>query len=244
MKFRFISMLLILLAFGAGSELYARVYWPGSGNSGTSGSSGNKSPFHASELPGLSKKPLTEEKVSINGQPLTLEIYQLKTSREMLTSILKKRIKPEFLTVGSDFFRVIIPTGRHSSDRWLFVFAAPDQPVTAFRIEQDSPVPPTTVWPRELPPLPAGSKADMIMEIPRINAVYGSFDHANGDPVQLLVSYSARLASAGWHNAGAEHSPAIRGTGEIYFRNQPERQILWVKFGENGIGAFYMKNIE
>ena len=128
-------MLLMLLTFGAGSDLYARVYWPGSGNSGTSGGSGNKSPFHASELPGLSN------------QPLTLEIYQLKTSREMLTSILKKRIKPEFLTAGSDFFRVIIPTGRHSSDRWLFVFAAPDQPVTAFRIEQDSPVPPATATP-------------------------------------------------------------------------------------------------
>ena len=245
MKLLFTSITILLLIFTAAFELDAVVVWPGSGNSGSSGSRNTaRGSFHASELPGLSKKPLTEEKVSINGQPLTLEIYQLKTSREMLTAILKNRIKPEQLETGADYLRAIIPTGRHSSDRWLFVFAAPDQPVTAFRIEQDSPVPPVNVWPRELPPLPAGSQADMIMEIPRIDAVYGSFDHATGDPVQLLVSYSARLASDGWHNAGAEHSPAIRGTGEIYFRNHPERQILWVKFGENGNGAFYLKKIE
>ena len=192
----------------------------------------------------MNKNPLTEEKISINGRPLTLKIYQLGTSREMLTAVLKNRIKPELLKTGADYIRAIIPTGKYTSDRWLFVFAAPDQPVTAFRIEQASDIPPVSAWPRELPALPAGSTPDMVMEIPRIDAVYGSFDNANGDPVQLLVSYSARLASAGWHNAGAEHSPAIRGTGEIYFRNQPERQVLWVKFSENGNGAFYLKKIK
>ena len=251
MKFHLISVTLLLLVFCSGFDLDAVVIWPGSGRAGSSGNSSSSgsssrstSCFNASELPGLNKNPLIKEKISINGQPLTLEIYQLGTSREMLTAVLKSRIKPELIKTGRDYIRAIIPTGKYTSERWLFVFAAPDQPVTGFRIEQTSNIPPVSVWPRELPSLPSGSTPDMVMEIPGIDAVYGSFDHANGDPVQLLVSYSARLASAGWNNAGAEHSPAIRGTGDIYFRNQPEQQILWVKFSENGSGAFYLKKIK
>ena len=241
-----ITTVILLFILATGSTLKAVVIWPGSGNSGSSGSRSSRpvGSFSDSELPGLDKKPLTVEKVSINGQPLKLEIYRLKTSRDILTGMLKRKLSADQLEIGGDFIRAIIPTGRHSRDRWLFVFASPDQPITAFRIEQDSPIPPPSVWPRELPPLPAGSQVDMVMEIPRVDAVYGSFDQASGDPVQQLVSYSARLASAGWQNAGAEHSPAIRGTGEIYFRNHPERQILWIKFGENGNGAFYLKKIK
>ena len=244
MKSRITSIIILLFILTAGLSLDARVYWPGSGKSNSSGSSSSGGTFHPSELPGLSKRPLTTEKVSINGKPLTLEIYRLKSSKESLMEILKRKLSSDQLTIGADHLRAVIPTGRYSSDRWLFVFASPDQPVTAFRIEQDSPVPQTVLWPVELPPPPVDSQVDMVMEIPRVNAVYGSFNRMSGDPVQLLVSYSARLASQGWHNAGAEHSPAIRGTGEIYFRNSPERQILWVKFGENGNGAFYLKKIK
>ena len=98
-------------------------------------------------------------------------------------------------------------------------------------------------WPSELPPLPAGTRANMIMELPRLNSIYGSFDQNDALPEQLLASYSARLASAGWQYAGAEHSPAIRGSGELYFKNEPSRELLWIKFG-NGGGAFYIKKLK
>ena len=249
MKHLFTSILTVLIISSAPSRLDAVVYWPGSGNNGNRNAanvSGNGSSrrFSVAELPGLSKKPLIKEKVKINGREMTLEIYQLKTAWADLLRFLPNCAAPENLEAGQDFLRLVIPTGNNRSDRWLFVRAEANRPVTVFRIEQDGALPPPARWPQELPPLPAGSTPDMIMEIPRINGIYGSFAQNNGDPEQLLVSYTARMAASGWFNAGAEHSPAIRGTGEIYFRNQPERQILWIKFGTGGVGAFYLKKLK
>ena len=247
MKHLFTSFLTVLIFSTAPSRLDAVVYWPGSGNGGNRSSAkvsgGNSRHFFAAELPGLSRKPLISEEVKINGRAMTLNIYQLKMSWADLLRLLKSRMAPEYLEPGQDFLKMVIPASSHRTDRWLFVRAEANRPITVFHIEQSGKLPPP-VWPKELPQLPAGSRPDMVMEIPRINGIYGSFAQYSGNPEQLLVSYTARMASSGWFNAGAEHSPSIRGTGEIYFRNEPERQILWIKFGADGAGAFYLKKLK
>lgn len=253
MQHLFTSILLLLTVCAAVLELDAAVYWPGKTTSG-SGASGSRNHdrravgsarnFSISELPGLSRKPLTSEDVVVNGQKMTLEIYQLNAAWDILQRTLRSRVAPEQLMYGQDFLRMVVPMGNNRTERWLFVCADPRRPVTAFRIESNRVLPPPTRWHSELPPLPSGGVPEMNMEIPRVDAVYGAFSNCNGDPTQLLVSYSARLAASGWIGAGAEHSPSIRGSGEIYFRNQPERQVLWIKFSENGCGAFYMKKLK
>ncbi len=248
MKHLFTSLLTVLIFSTAPSRLDAVVYWPGSGNGKNSGGtkisgSRNYRQFSIAELPGLSRKPLITEKVKINGRAMTLEIFQLKGIWDELFRFLKNRVAPEHLEFGQDYLKLVIPGGSDNSGRWLFVRAEDNRPITVFHIEQNGNLPPP-VWPKELPQLPSGSRPDMVMEIPRINGIYGSFAQYNGNPEQLLVSYTARMASSGWFNAGAEHSPSIRGTGEIYFRNEPERQILWIKFGADGFGAFYLKKLK
>ena len=243
MKHHFPSLLALLLTLAAVPKLDAVVYWPGNGSSGSK-TTASKRGFFASELPGLKPKPLVKEEVKINGKSMTLEIYQLKTTWDVLLRTLSANVDPKQLELGQDYLKLSV-TGRNNRiDRWLFVRAENNRPVTAFCIEHVNQLPPPGLWPRELPPLPSGSRPDMIMEIPRVNAVYGSFCQYNGIPEQLLVSYSARMAAAGWACAGAEHSPAIRGTGDIYLRNHPERQVLWIKFGANGHGAFYLKKLK
>ncbi len=247
MKHLFTSLLTVVIFSTAPSRLDAVVYWPGSGNGGNNNAarvSGGKSRhFFAAELPGLSRKPLITEEVKINGRAMTLNIYQLKMSWDDLMRLLKSRMAPEYLEPGKDHLKMVIPANSNRTDRWLFVRAEANRPITVFHIEQSGQLPPPE-WPQELPQLPPGSRPDMVMEIPRINGIYGSFAQYSGNPEQLLVSYTARMASSGWFNAGAEHSPSIRGTGEIYFRNQPERQILWIKFGTDGVGAFYLKKLK
>ena len=155
---------------------------------------------------------------------------------------IKQRMNiPEHISAGNDFVKAVFKNG-NSRERWLFV-ATPDQPVTAFFLKTQGALP-RAVWPRELPQLPAGARVNMVMEIPRVNAVYGAFDNLTSSGSDMLASYTARMASAGWFHAGAEHSPAIRNSGEVYFRNTPERQILWIKFSDNGNGAFYLKKFK
>ena len=199
-------------------------------------------PIAASELPGIRPKPLHTEPVVVNGVSMTLELYQMQTTLGQIVRTIKRSYLPEHLSGGDDFVKVVFKNG-NTKERWLFV-ATPERPVTAFYLKTDR-VLPRPVWPQELPPLPAGAQVNMVMNIPRVNAVYGAFDNAaSKSGADMLASYTARMASAGWFHAGAEHSPAIRNSGEVYFRNTPERQILWIKFSDEGNGAFYLKKIK
>ena len=216
----------------------AVVFWPGLSR----GSTGRN--FTSADLPGLRQQPLMTENVNVNGQAMTLEIYQLNTSRDILVRSLKNRFKIDKFESGRDFLRVVQNNGKNNFERWLFVFAGEKHPVTAFRLEQNGKLLKPAKWPAELPALPSGARPNMVMELPRLDSIYGSFDQSDAVPEQLLASYSARLASAGWQYAGAEHAPSIRGTGEIYFKNQPSRQILWIKFGSDGSGSFYVKKLK
>lgn len=220
----------VLAALSAG----AVVYLPG-----TQGKLSR--PIAASELPGIRPKALHTENVRVNGVSLTLELYQMKTTLAQIVRTIKKSYLPEHISAGNDFVKAVFKNG-NSRERWLFV-ATPDQPVTAFFLKTQGALP-RAVWPRELPQLPAGARVNMVMEIPRVNAVYGAFDNLTSSGSDMLASYTARMASAGWFHAGAEHSPAIRNSGEVYFRNIPERQILWIKFSDNGNGAFYLKKFK
>ena len=232
------SILILLLFVCRTIPAGAFVYLPGI----SSGSSDRI--MTASDLPGISSSPLVKEKVNVNGTPLTLEIYQVKSPLDVIQRTIKNRFKPEQLEAGNDYVRAIFRKDKDLTERWLFVFAGEKRPVTAFKMELPGKIAMPVKWPSELPVLPSDCRPNMVMELPRLNAVYGSFDSNTGSGVQQLASYSARLASAGWYHAGAEHAPSIRGTGEIYFRNNPARQIMWIKFGEDGSGAFYLKKLK
>ncbi|MBR7107120.1 MAG: hypothetical protein IKC89_01760 [Lentisphaeria bacterium] len=223
-----ITTAIALAALSAG----AVVYLPG-----TQGKMSR--PIAVSELPGIRPKPLHTEKVVVNGVSMTLELYQMQTTLGQVVRTIKRSYLPEHLSGGDDFVKAVFKKG-NTKERWLFV-ATPERPVTAFYLKTEGAIP-RPVWPPELPPLPAGAQADMVMNIPRLNAVYGAFSNGtSASGADMLASYTARMASAGWFHAGAEHSPAIRNSGEVYFRNTPERQILWIKFSDDGNGAFYLK---
>lgn len=231
---RFLSAAITTAAVLAALSAGAVVYLPG-----TQGKMSR--PVAASELPGIRPKALHTEDVRVNGVPMTLELYQLQTTLGQIVRTIKTSYLPEHISAGSDFVKVIFKNN-NSRERWLFV-SAPDRPVTAFYLKTQGKLPRAS-WPRELPQLPAGARINMVMDIPRLNAVYGAFDNITSSGTDMLASYTARMASAGWFHAGAEHSPAIRNSGEVYFRNTPERQILWIKFSDNGNGAFYLKKIK
>ena len=231
MRFPAITLWLWLLVF---IPVHAVVYLPGNSRSQ------NRAPLPA-ELPGMRQNPLHREVIRVNGVKRQLEIFQMKTTLVQIARILKTRFKPLRLDAGNDFILAVFKNGS-STDRWLFISGGEGKPVAAFRMEHERELP-APVWHRDLPPLPAGAKADMVLELPRLNAVCGLFSNAGGDPINMLSSCSARLAAAGWYHAGAEHSPAIGGSGELYFRSSPRRELLWVKFGNSGNGAFFFKKL-
>ena len=225
---------------GFGYRAEAFVYLPGV----SSGSGTQSRALTSSDLPGSSIHPLVKETVNINGVPLNLEIYQLNARIDDLFAAVCKKFKPEKMEHGKDYLRVIFRVGKNQTERWLFIFSGANRPITAFRMEVSGNLPRPSHWPSELPALPPGCRINMVMELPRLNAVYASFDQNESSGIRQLSSYTTRLASSGWVCAGAEHSPSIMGSGDIYFRNTPSRQILWIKFGEEGGGAFYLKKIK
>lgn len=196
-----------------------------------------------SELPGMNRQLLLEEKAIVNGVPLNLQIYQLNSTLPAVKSYISRSDGGAKIDSGKDYLRAIFKRSAGGSERWLFVSSGHGRPLTAFKMELDSKLPPPPFWPEELPQLPAGGRPGMVMELPGLQAIYGSFDSCNDSPEQLLSSYSARLNSAGWSCAGAEHSPAIRGSGDMFIRTAPQAKALWIKFSENGNGAFYIKNL-
>lgn len=228
-----ISLFLLLTAAALPAE--AVVYLPG-----TAGGKYDR-PITVADLPGIRQRALLSEKVEINGVPLNLELYQLETTLAQVVRTIKVRFNAEQLAAGNDFVKAVFKNGS-TLERWLFV-ATPERPVTAFYIKTHGKLPPPR-WPAELPPLPGNTRVNMVMKLPRLNAIYGAFDGSTQSGATLLASYTARMASAGWFHAGAEHAPAIANSGEIYFRNTPEREILWIKFSDDGNGAFYLKKIK
>ena len=228
----------MLLCCGICFNAAAFVYIPGlsSGNS--------ERAITAVDIPGISTRPLFKEAVTVNGRKLDMEIFRIDTAPDILERSIRNRFPSGKFDRGQDYLRAIYQIDKERSERWLFVFSGKQRTVTGFRMSFSGTIPPPGRWPAELPPLPAGSRPEMIMELPRLNAVYGSFGSNDTSGAQQLASYSSRMASAGWSHAGAEHSPAIRGRGEIYFRNQPSRQIMWIQFGTDGSGAFYLKKLK
>ena len=196
---------------------------------------------HSSELPGLRPQPLFSERVIVNGKSMDLEVFQMQSTLEQTASILKKRFSPLKMTVGKK--RAIFDAGKHKTLRYLFVSAGENKPLTVFQLQIPGNLP-KAVWNSKLPDLPPGAVADIVVEMPDRNAVYGSFSASGTPPQQLLSTYTARLRNNAWQMAGAEAGANIRGSGEIFIRNHPQREILLIQFGPQGDGAFYNKIVK
>jgi len=222
----------LVISFAA-RPLYAEVFLLGTARRGRP---------HNSELPGLRPQPLFSERVIVNGKSMDLDVFQMQATLEQTALILKNRFSPLKMAVGKNFARAVFDAGKNKTLRYLFVSAGSNQPLTVFQLQLPGDLP-QAVWNSKLPSLPAGSAPDIVLEMPDRNAVYGAFTSCGISPDQLLSTYTARLKSNSWQSAGAEAGANIRGSGDLFIRNHPQREILLVQFGQKGDGAFYHKII-
>ena len=202
--------------------------------------SGNNSAFPLCRiLPGLENaSALLAEPVEVNGKRFTLEIYRSSARYEDMKQFLAAR--GFHFAESKDTLRCTAKLSADSLERLLIVKSPGRGPVTVFRIAGSAGLPPVSVWPRELPDLPPGTRALQVIELPRRQSVYGAFEKGSTDGPGALRQLDALLHNAGWRSAGKEASPLTGGTGDIYIHNR-KKNVLWVTFDGEGRGAFYCR---
>ena len=190
-------------------------------------------------LPGLENaSPLLAEPVSVNGKRFTLEIYRSSARYEDMKQFLVSR--GFHFAESKDTLRCTAKLSGDSLERLLVVKSPGRGPVTVFRIAGSPGLPPVSVWPRELPELPPGTRALQVIELPRRKSVYGAFEKGSTDAQGAFRELDARLFNAGWRPAGKEAAPLTGGTGDIYIHNL-KKNVLWVTLDGEGRGAFYCR---
>ena len=223
--------LLLCLAFPLCGEVFTLWPWKGGGTA-----SGESLAGRIPELGGV----LHSEKMKVNGIDLEVTVSAVNTDFITLTEFLLRTFKPENLEFGGGSVKVAYKVGENSVERWLMVDGGPGKPVTFFRISAPEKLPQVTDWPAELPELPPGAVPEQIIWFPGRKAVYGSFRNSGSDPASLLRTATDRLKLSGWTPLGREAETVSGGSGEIFIHSNP-RRILWVNYGEKGVGAAYSR---
>lgn len=219
------------LAFPLCGEVFT--LWPWKGGGTVSGGS------LADRIPELGRV-LHTERMKVNGIDLELTVSAVNTDFGTLTEFLLRTFQPENLKFSGDTIRVTYRIGENSVERWLMVDGGPGKPVTFFKIAAPEKLPAVTEWPVELPELPPGAVPEQIIYFPDRKAVYGSFRNSGRDPASLLRTVSDQLTLLGWTPLGREAETVSGGSGEIFIRSD-QRRILWINYGENGVGAAYAR---
>ncbi len=183
---------------------------------------------------------LHTERMRVNGIDLELIVSAIHTDFATLAEFLLRTFQSENLRFGNGSVKVTYRVGENSVERWLMVDGGPGKAVTFFKIKAPEHIPAVVEWPVELPELPPGAIPEQIIYFPDRKAVYGSFRNSGGEPASLLRNVSDRLSLTGWTPLGREAETISGGSGEIFIRPD-ERRILWINYGENGVGAAYSR---
>ncbi len=186
-------------------------------------------------LPGLSQEPLLTEELEINGVTLTLETFRADGDSGEILRFLKNAFSAGNLQIGNDTIRLAYKLPGGWIDRWLLIGSEEGKPVTVFRISAPEKLP-QTVWPQELPPLPAGAVPVQVIRFVRRGGWYGSFENAPENPAGNLRQTASILQSEGWLAAANESS--LGGSGDLFLL-PGGRGIAWVCYSGTR-GAFYV----
>ena len=230
MKRKKITLFLILLflVLTPWQPLRAEVYLLGRGRGSAGSVIGN--------FIGNESSPLHVEEVRTNGRRFELEIYN---SRELVSDIfrkLKERLNKQSQLISNGKlirYRCELPNKMVEH----LLFADSGNGTVIFRILLPQNFAAGKTWHDQLPPLPGGAKSELVLELPRRNAVFGMFNNAFGTAQGNLRAVLSNLSDE-W-SVSADESLMPNGRGAMLFGKK--KGILLVSFSDDGTGFFYLK---
>ena len=223
---------LAALLLSAPCGLHADVFsiWPfGGGAAGKDGASDLSAESAEDTLATLlNATQFWSEKVSINGQNMTMKISM---SDQPLSRVRASVLKlfPTAQAAGNESSLLMRrPLEDGGSQRIFLLQLRGMNPLLQFTTVLPEDMPrecPRSLWPEEFP-VAAGATSFQLMKFPNRGSLFGTYEIANSEIAPVMDDLTARIKSAGWAPASIEHADLFEGAGEVFMKKDPDELLL------------------
>ncbi len=224
--------ILFLTAVGFALPLSAEVFslWPFSSGEG------------GVRQEALNPARLWSEKVVVDGHSLEMGVSLVRNPLDVCYKNLRKLYPDARFAANANSLLVEIKRKNGIRRRLYLLSIEGIYPTIEFSMDLPAEKLKPSNWPADFP-LPPGAKPIAVMEFPNRNAVYGAFSSDFGVEQTLPILASA-LKNAGWNSVTKEHQDSLRGSGEVFLKQDPPSLlILGFSPTKNGgcIGTIYQR---
>ena len=204
--------------------------WPfGGGAAGKSGASDLSAEAAEDTLATLlDATQFWSEKVSINGQNMTMKISMSDQPLSLVrASVLK--LFPTAQAAGNESSLLMRrPLDDGGSQRIFLLQLRGMNPLLQFTTVLPKDMPrecPRSLWPAEFPVI-AGASSFQLMNFPNRGSLFGTYEIANSEIAPVMDDLTAKIRSAGWAPATMEHADLFAGAGEVFMKKDPDELLL------------------
>ena len=168
------------------------------------------------------------EKVSINGQNMTMKISMSDQSLPLVrASVLK--LFPTAQAAGNESSLLMRrPLDDGGSQRIFLLQLRGMNPLLQFTTVLPKNMPrecPRSLWPAEFP-VASGATSFQLMTFPNRGSHFGTYEIPNSEIAPLMDDLTAKIKSAGWGPATMEHADLFAGAGEVFMKKDPDELLL------------------
>lgn len=169
------------------------------------------------------------EKVSINGQDMTMKISMSDQSLPLVrASVLK--LFPTAQAAGNESSLLMRrPLEDGGSQRIFLLQLRGMNPLLQFTTVLPKDMPrecPRSLWPEEFPVAP-GATSFQLMKFPNRGSLFGTYEIANSEIAPVMDDLAAKVKNAGWAPATMEHADLFAGSGEVFMKKDPDALLLF-----------------
>ena len=217
----------VWLILTAALPLAAKVYWPGTGRGGASGS-----PRRSFAEESGARHQMTEP-VIFNGVSAEVHVYRLPRNLTQFLEELHRRYPELVIRKNAGGMLLHWPGAKNWRERVLLVAVPGSDVITAFAIRLPEKMPPMPPWPAEMPPI-SGAELQEVMVFPERHSVVVNFSGAANREIALQQGNTWLLSRGFVPVTGEALSPG--GSGEIY-RNSKTGELFLFTVSADGHGT-------
>jgi len=211
--------------------LHADIFsiWPFSGGS----SKGDLSDLSAESAEDtlaemLDAKQFWSEKVSVNGQDMTMKISLSDQPLSLVRASVLKMF-PNAQAAGNEASLLLRrPLQDGGSQRIFLLHLRGLNPLLQFTTVLPKDMPrecPLPLWPADFPII-AGASNFQLMRFPNRGSLFGTYEIGNTEVAPVLDDLTAKIIGAGWGPATIEHANLFEGSGDIFMKKDPDALFL------------------
>ena len=243
----FLAATLAAVPFGLRADVFS--IWPFGGGAKGAGSDMSAESAEDTLASMLDATQFWSEKVTVNGQNLTMKISMSDQSLSLVRSSVLK-LFPDAQAAGNESSLLMRrPLQDGASQRIFLLQLRGLNPLLQFTTVlpkdrvRECPLP---LWPAEFP-IVSGARDFQLMKFPNRGSSFGTYEIANAEIAPVVDDLVVKIGSAGWAPATIEHSDLFAGSGEIFMKKDPDELLLFgvVRDSAGTVQvSFYTRNLK